>query len=207
MKLYVFMGSPRAFKVMALANHLGLDYEVRPLNPMQGEHMKAEFAAINPNRKIPVMDDDGFVLWESNAILQYLAAKKPESGMLPTDARGRAEVTRWQFWDVSSWDPACATLSYERVVKKLLGRGDADPVKLAEGEENFNRYATLLNDHLKGRKYVAADHLTIADISIGAWLNSAERSQYPVAPYPEIKRWHASLSELPAWKKALVPIP
>ena len=75
MKLHVFYGSPRAFKAMALANHLGVEYEVRPLDPAKGEHLRPEFAALNPNKKIPVLEDDGFVLWESNAILQYVALK------------------------------------------------------------------------------------------------------------------------------------
>jgi glutathione S-transferase len=192
---------------MAVANHLGLNYDLQPLNAVKGEHMSPSYAAINPNKRIPVMEDDGFTLWESNAITQYLASKKPDSGLLPSDARGRAEVNRWQFWDLSSWDPACATIAFERVVKKLLGMGEPDPAKLQEGEQNFHRYAQILNDDLKGRKFVTGNNLTLADFSLGAWLNNAERAQYPLSPYGEIKRWYASLAELPAWKKALVPIP
>ena len=205
MKFYVFMGSPRAFKVMAVANHLGLNYELQPLNPAKGEHLSPSYAAINPNKRIPAMEEDGFLLWESNAITQYLASKKPESGLLPSDPRGRAEVNRWQFWDLSSWDPACATIAFERLVKKMLGMGEPDPAKLQEGEQNFNRYAQILNDHLKGRKFVTGNSLSVADFSLGAWLNMAQMAQYPVGPYGEIKRWHASLTELPAWKKALAP--
>lgn len=205
MKFYVFIGSPRAFKVMAVANQLGLNYELQPLNPGKGEHMSPSYAAINPNKRIPTMEDDGFILWESNAITQYLASKKPESGLLPSDARGRAEVNRWQCWDLSSWDPACATIGYERLVKKLLGLGEPDPARLQEGEQNFHRYAQILDDQLKGRKFVTGNSLTLADFSLGAWLNMAQMAQYPVAPYGEIQRWHASLMELPAWKKALAP--
>jgi glutathione S-transferase len=62
------MGSPTTFKVMAVANHLGLDYEVRQLDPTKGEHLSAVYAAVNPNKRIPTMEDDGFILWESNAI-------------------------------------------------------------------------------------------------------------------------------------------
>ena len=92
-------------------------------------------------------------------------------------------------------------------MKKLLGAGEPDPVKLQEGEQNFHRCAQILNDNLKGRKYVTGDSLTLADFSLGAWLNTAERAQYPLGPYGEIKRWYESLRALPAWQKALVPIP
>jgi glutathione S-transferase len=139
MKFYIFMGSPRAFKVMAVANHLGLDYELQQLDPTKGEHLSAAYAAVNPNKRIPTMEDDGFILWESNAITQYLASKKSETGLLPSDGRARAQVNQWQFWDISSWDPACGTIVFERLVKKMLGMGGPDPAKVQEGEQNFHR--------------------------------------------------------------------
>jgi glutathione S-transferase len=207
MKFYIFMGSPRAFKVMAVANHLGLNYDIQQLDPAKGEHLSAAYAAVNPNKRIPAMEDEGFILWESNAITQYLASKQPGSGLLPADGRARALVNQWQFWDTSSWDPACATIVFERLVKKMLGMGEPDPVKVQEGEQNFHRYAQILNDDLKGRKFVTGNSLTLADFSLGAWLNLAQPAQSPLGPFEEIKRWHASLMELPAWQKALAPAP
>ena len=205
MKFYIFMGSPRAFKVMAVANHLELDYELQQLDPTKGEHLSAAYAAVNPNKRIPTMEDDGFILWESNAIIQYLASKKPAAGLLPAEGKARAQVNQWQFWDLSSWDPACATIVFERLVKKMLGMGEPDPAKVQEGEQNFNRYAQILNDNLKGRKFVTGNTLTLADFSLGAWLNMTQPAQFPLGPYEEIKRWQASLMELPAWRKALPP--
>ena len=61
------------------------------------EHLAAAYAAVNPNKRIPAMEDDGFILWESNAITQYLASKKPEAGLLPLDGRAHAQVNQWQF--------------------------------------------------------------------------------------------------------------
>jgi glutathione S-transferase len=203
MKLYVFPASPRAFKVLALANHLGFDYETRFVDLTKGDQLRPEFAALNPNKKIPVLEDDGLVLWESNAILQYLAAKKPESGLLPSDARQRAEVNRWQFWEIANWDPACITLVFERIAKRVLGLGAADPTKVKEAEQNLQRWAEVLDGNLKGRKFVTGNSLTIADFSLGAWLNLAEAANYPVGAYKEIKRWHAGLMELPAWRRSI----
>ena len=206
-KLYVFLGSPRAFNVMAVANHLGIEYQTQALNPAKGEHLAAAYAAINPNKRIPTLEEDGFVLWEANAITQYLASKKPEAGLLPADPRQRVDVARWQFWSISSWEQACAGMSYERVVKKLLGLGEPDAAKVKEAEDLFHRYAQILNDHLKGHNCVVGNSPTLADFAIGPWLNFAERASYPIAPYGEIKRWHSAFIQLPACQKALAAIP
>lgn len=203
LNLYVFPPSPRAFKVIALAAHLGIDYEKRIVDLTKGEQRRPEFAKLNPNQRMPVLEEDGFVLWESNAILQYLADKKPASGLLPADPRGRADVTRWQCWDLANWDPACAIMIFERLVKKLLHIGDPDPVEIARGEERFHRVAAVLDAHLKGREYITGDKLTVADFSIGAPLNLAAPAQLPVSGYAEIRRWHANLSELPAWRQSI----
>ena len=203
MKLYVFPPSPRAFKVLAVANHLGLAYETHIVDLSKGEQKLPEFVKLNANKRMPVLEDDGFVLWESNAIIQYLASKKPEAGLVPSDARGRADVLRWQFWDSSHWDPACATLIIERVVKKFFGMGPADPAEIAKGEERFHSAAAVLNAHLIGHSFVTGEKLTLADFALGAPLNMTQQAEFPLAGYPEIRRWHAGLCELPAWRKAL----
>lgn len=205
--LHVFPLSPRAFKVLALAEHLGIEYRKRLVDFSKGDHKTPEFTAMNPNQRMPVLEEDGFVLWESNAIMQYLAAKRPDSGLLPTDPQRRADVSRWQFWDAAHWDAACATMIYERVVKKLFGLGEADPVEVAKGEERFHRVAKVLDGQLRKNRYVVGDTLTVADFAIGAPLNTAAVARLPVNDYVHIKRWHADLSELPAWRKALVQPP
>ena len=207
MKLYVAPPSPRAFKVIALANHLGLEYELKPIDLIKGDQMRPEFAALNPNKKMPVLEDDGFVLWESNAIAQYLASKKPAAGLLPDDPRRRAEVNRWQFWEIANWDPACAALIWENAVKKAFGQGEADPAEVEKAEGNFRRYGEVLNGALRGRRFVAGDHLSVADFSIGAWLIMSALGRYPLGGFTEIGRWYATLEELPGWKKSIVAPP
>jgi glutathione S-transferase len=93
MELYVFPASPRAIKVMAVANHLGLDWTMRVLDPRKGEHMSPDYAALNPNCRMPTFKDGDYVLWESNAIMQCLALKKAQSGLLPADEKARLDVT------------------------------------------------------------------------------------------------------------------
>src|SRR5262245_29011357 len=203
-ELYVFPPSPRAFKVMALANYLGLDTVTRFIDLPKGEQNNPEFAALNPNKRMPVLKDGDYVLWESGAIMQYLAGKKPESGLLPSDERGRLNVTRWQFWDVAHWDPSCAVFLFENLVKPVvLKSGEPDQAALAKGAELFHRAAGVLDAQLKDKRFVIGDKLTVADFSLGAPLHYADMARLPLASYPEIKRWHASLCALPAWQKTL----
>jgi len=203
-ELYAFPPSPRAFKVMALANHLGLDWTLRPLDLTKGEQKAPAYAALNPNMRMPTLKEGDYVLWESGAILQYLAGKKPESGLLPTDDAGRLNVTRWQFWDASHWDPACATFLFENLVKPvILKLGEPDQAALAKGAELFHRIAKVLDDHLKRNKFVAGDRLTIADFSIAAPLNYAAMVRLPLEHYGEITRWYGTVRALPAWQKTL----
>ncbi|MGH6822177.1 MAG: glutathione S-transferase family protein [Methylocella sp.] len=203
-ELYVFPPSPRAFKVMAVANHLGLDWTLRFIDPTKDDLKTPQYAALNPNMRMPTLKDGDYVLWESNAIGQYLASKRPESGLMPKDERGRIDVTRWQFWDLAHWDPAYAIVLFEYVIKPyIIKAGEPDLAAVAKGIELFHRAAKVLDGQLRKGKFVTGDTLTLADFSLGAPLNYAELAHLPLEPYSEIRRWHGALSALPAWQKTM----
>jgi glutathione S-transferase len=202
-KLHAFPHSPRAFKVLAVAHHLGVDYEFSFCDLTKGATRTPEFAPLNPNLKMPVLEENGFKLWESNAIIQYLAEKKPEAGLLPADAQARADVARWMFWESTTWDAACAILAFERGVKPLLGLGEPDPAEVERGLSAFNAAAAILDAHLKGRDFIAGDRLSLADFAVAADLILEPFVQVPLAPYAEIRRWGATMAQLPGWQAAL----
>ena len=203
LKLHSFPLSPRGFKVLAVANYLGLDYEFCLVDLGKGEQKRPEFLALNPNGRMPVLEEDGFSLWESNAILTYLAGKKPEAGLLPSDERGRADVMRWMFWDSAHWDSICAIFIYENLVKSLFNRGTADSAELAKGEQRFAQFAPVLDAQLKTHKFICGGKPTIADFTIASPLNAAEPAKLPLAPYANIRRWFGDMAALPAWQKTL----
>lgn len=110
-----------------------------------GAQRKPDYLRINPNGLTPTLVDGDFVLWESNAIMQYLAAQKPGNDLWPEDDEKRADITRWQCWDLAHWAPACATQLYEKIVKEVLGLGEPDMKEVKKGEEKFHCFAAVLD--------------------------------------------------------------
>src|SRR5258708_17356096 len=130
---------------------------------------------------------------------QYLAAKKPESVLLPQDDRRRLGVMRGQFWEHAHWDPACGVFAFEYVAKPIvLGINEPDMIAIAKGTEAFHRVAKVLDGHLENKRFVTGDTLTLADFGIGSAMILAEMAHYPIEPYGEIKRWYATLHAFPA---------
>ena len=98
MKLYFHPKSPNATAVLAVSYELGIALDLQEVNLPGGEQRQPAFLKINPNGKLPALQDGDFVLWESGAIIQYLAAQKPGNSLWPADNRVRADITRWQLW-------------------------------------------------------------------------------------------------------------
>ncbi len=203
MRLHVFPPSPNAIKVLAGAHLLELPFELVTVDLFKGEQKSRAFTALNPNQRMPVLEDDGFVLWESNAILQYLASKRPERGFWPNEPRPQADVSRWQLWQAIHWGPTCGTYVFERVVKRRMALGSANEAEVTRIEPDFHRYAGVLNGWLRGRSWIAGDATTVADVSLAAWMVYADEAGYPLAGYPEIGRWYAGIAALPGWQRAL----
>lgn len=204
MKLYIFPPSGRVLGVVALKNHLALDCELQRIDLGRGDQLSPQYLALNPNKKMPTLEDDGFVLWESNAILFYLAAKRPRSGLWPSDLQGQADVLRWLAWESAHWDAeSIGMVAFEKSSRLVLGRGTADPAFIERGEQNFARFAAVLDTSLKGKTWLIGERLTIADFSVGGLIPSAERSGLPVGDFPEIVRWYNGLAALPGWRNAL----
>lgn len=188
---------------MALKNHLALDCEVQPIDLGRGDQFTPEYLAPNPNKKMPALEDDGFMLWESNAILFYFAGKRPDHGLWPSDLQGQADVLRWLAWESAHWDAeSCGMVAYEKASKAVLGLGPPDPAFIARGGLNFSRFAAVLNNSLRRKTWLLGERLTIADFSVGGLVPSAERMQLPVGNFPEIVRWYKRLAALPAWQEA-----
>ena len=201
MKLYHNPLSPNDRRVRLAAAVLGIPLEEKLVDFSKGEHKSAEYLALNPNGAVPTLVDGDFVLTESRAIMQYLASKKPESGLLPRDEAARADVTRWQFWDAAHFSPQLAALAFERVIKGMMGLGEPDSTKVNESLTNFRRWAQVLNTRLSDKQYVVGNSLTLADLTLASSLMYAKQAEVPLAEFPHIETWLARITSLDGWKK------
>ncbi len=199
MKLYYAeTGNPR--KPCAVAKYLGLPVEYVHIDLSKGENRTPEYLAINPNGKVPALTDGDFMLWESNAIMIYLA-QKSDSDLWPTDIKTQVDILRWLHWETAHFSRHGGRLCFEHYIKKSFGLGEPDPDEVTDASKFFDRFARVLDTHLKGRNYLVADRLTVADFGVAAYLPFAEKAQLPLEEFSEINRWHNKLLEIPAWRE------
>lgn len=204
MKLYEHPFSSAAFKVRAVIHELGLPVTLIPVDMMKGEHKTPEFLARNPNGKVPTLDDDGFLVWESNAILCYLAAKKPESGLLPADPRGMALVQQWLQWQATTFAPSTNEVMGETVYAKFFGRSK-DEAKYAAGLEKVRRDLGVLEKTLASREFLCGK-LTLADFSIVSSLLLRSAMGVDLEAFPNVKAWVARMESRESVRKSLPPL-
>jgi glutathione S-transferase len=198
MKIYwIKAQAPR--RVLALAQHLGIDAEFVELDLMGGGLKTPAYAALNPNMKVPTLVDGGTVIWEASAIMAYLC-NKAGSDMWPAqNPADQVEVLRWLSWNDGHWSPAVAPFYFEHVVKPTFGIGQPDTDSLKAKVADLLRFGKVLDGHLEGRDYAACGRLTIADFQLASMAADWRVSHMPFESFPNIVRWLDGLDRIPAW--------
>jgi len=205
MQLYGPVFSNNVFRPLLVARHLELPVELKAVDLLQGEHKGEAFRAINPHARIPVLVDGDYKLWESSAIMIYLAEQKP-SPLYPQDIRARATIASWMFWGRSHLMRAVGTIQFERLVKKMFGRGESDETLVAPAMESFNAEMAVMEDRLKdthSSDWLVGDGITITDYDIAGVLMYADELALPMAHYPRSAAWLARVKAQPAWAQSL----
>jgi glutathione S-transferase len=199
MKLYYVAGSPNCRKVHAVVNHLGLEVEYEYLDFFAGELARPEYRAVNPNGMAPALRDGDFVLWESNAIMQYLADGAGDTALYPRDRRVRAEISRWQSWELAHLNKAFGVLSFETIAKPnfLNMPPDAELVKWSQRE--LGRFAPVLDGALQGRRYLVGDAITLADYSMIHLEGFKAAVPFDWSPYRNLNDYFSRMSAVPHW--------
>jgi glutathione S-transferase len=206
MKLYGFPSAPTTWQVRAVAAHLGIPLEDVLVDLGKGEQRAPDYLALNPTGRTPTLVDGGFVLWESTAIMQYLASQKPNA-LWPDDMRVRADIARWQSWHLQHWAAgACTPLLFERFVKPFFAMGAPDEAVVAKATENFRSEAAVLDGHLARRAYLVGNGPTLADFTAVSPLVYAAEGQLPIGDFPNLRDWSARILALPAWRDT-APMP
>jgi glutathione S-transferase len=187
-------------KALWCVEELGLPYRRVDAGGPFGIVNDPEYRRLNPNGLVPTIEDDGFVLWEANAIVRYLAAKHAPNALWPEDLRTRADADRWMEWQAQTFAPAFNAIFHGLV----RSPGSRPRQEIDEAIAKSEQMAAILDAHLAGRAYVAGERFSVGDIATGCaahrWFNlPIERETRP-----HMRRWYEALLERPAAAKVLV---
>ena len=181
LKIWGRLSSINVQKVVWCADELALAYERIDAGRQFGVNDTPEYLAMNPNGLVPVIDDAGFILYESNAIVRYLAAREGRHSLWPAEPKARADVDRWMEWQSTSFTPA-TWAAFWQLVRTPVDKRDAAAVEASRAKSE--KCAGILDRHLATRRFLTGDVFTTADIVVGCathrWLNlPIERESRP----------------------------
>lgn len=208
MKLYANYVATTSRAVLAFCEHTGVDVDLAEVDLMNGEHHQPEFASLNPNRLIPVLDDDGFIVTEASAILRYLA-EKAHSDLYPLDPQDRARVNELIAWFEANF---YKDFGFQFVYPQLFphhsrGTEEANRATIEFGRDQACARLTVLDRHYlaEGRKFLVRDRLTIADFFGASILSLGDLVHCSFADYPNVSGWYEAVAEIDAWKRVNGP--
>ena len=187
----------RAFRAIWIAKELGIDYEHIPIEIGEAGAKKTEYLAVNPNGRLPAIDDDGFVLWESLAITLYLAKKHGTGRLYPATLEAEARTWQWSLWALNEVDRGVNIWSLHAV---RLPPEDRNPDKLAEALKVLVAPLRVLDREFAERPYLLGDEFTVADLNVAAVISRAIEMDMPETP--NVARWLRRCLERSAAREA-----
>lgn len=191
-------------KVMWLVGELGLEHEHIPAGGRFGGLDAPDFLAMNPHGRVPVIDDDGTVVWESHAILRYLAARSGRDGFWPGDAAGRSRADSWMDWSQTALQPDFIEGVFWGFYRTPEGLRDVPAVMASI--LRCSDHMRLLDRWLDGRSYLLGAELSLADIPAGAILYRYFELDIERPRVPRVEAWYDRLRSRPAYRRhVMVP--
>lgn len=195
MKLYHTPISANSRRVWVALLEKNLDFELIEIH-LDGDHLQSEFVAMNPFHRIPVLVDDGFTVFESLAILDYLETKYPEPAMLPKDPQDLAVVKMVELVTVNELAPALYPLSSEK-----MGWGTPEPQVIEKAKEKVNTVLTFFEGLLDDRPFFASNSVTFAECVAGTVVPLLSWVGVSLDGYPKIQAWCDRLLARPSWQQ------
>ena len=188
----------RARRALWAARETGVDFDLVQVDPHDGSTKKPEYLAINPNGRIPAIDDDGTKLFESFAIVLYLAKKYGSGGaapIYPSNLADEGRVLQWSFWAVNEIDPNMNAVLYERVFKPEAERNPAVADRAAEA---LKTPLSVLDGVLAGRKWLVGEGFTAADLNVAASIGAGAMAKFDFSAWPHVVEWLGRCNARPA---------
>jgi glutathione S-transferase len=189
----------RAFRTLWMAKELGLDYQHVKVDFATGETRTPAHLALNPNGHVPVIDDDGFILWESMAINLYLAKKYGAGELYPSRLEDEARAWQWSLWGMTEVERPVLTALFNRAI---LPEGKRDPAAADAAEKSLAAPLKVLDGVLGPTLYLLGDHFTVADLNVASILAWARPAQIDMSPFPRVAEWLKNCAERPAVRAA-----
>lgn len=191
-------------KVAWCAAELGLSFERIDAGREFGIVSEPWFLAMNPNSRVPVIDDEGFVLWESNAIVRYLADRYGHGGLSPEEPRLRALADQWMDWQALSLMAALGPAFWGLI---RTPEAERDARAIAEAERECLRLMAILDHQLSKRSFMLGDRLTMADIPVGAASYRWYALPLDHGNFPHLRRWYEDLERRPGFRaQVMIPL-
>lgn len=194
-------GSPHssAGRVYWMLEELGLSYERVPLNMSQKEHKAPEYLKLNPNGKVPCLVDGEYIIWESMAITQYLAAKyNSASTLLAKNAEETGHIAQWSYWAMLEMQKPAVDWLIQAVFVPAERR---DSALIEKSQKALVPLLGILNQFLENKKYLVSDRFTLADLHVASAVNIAANLGFDLAPYANVHSWLKACQDRPAWHK------
>ena len=185
----------RAFRTLWMAKELGLDYDHVKVDFATGETRTPAHLALNPNGHIPIIDEDGFVLWESMAINLYLAKKHSLGRLYPTHLEDEARAWQWSFWGMTEVERPVLTALFNRAI---LPEDKRDAAAADSAERMLAQPLKVLDGVLGRGTNLLGDNFTVADLNVASILSWARPANVNVAPFPKVAEWLKNCAERPA---------
>jgi glutathione S-transferase len=182
-----------------MAKELGLDYEHVKVDFATGETRTSAYLALNPNGHIPIIDDDGFVLWESMAINLYLAKKYGAGTLYPTRLEDEARAWQWSFWGMTELERPVLTALFNRAI---LSEDKRDGAAADAAEKELGQPLRVLDGVLGRSANLLDDNFTVADLNVASILAWARPAQIDMSPFPKTAEWLKNCAERPAARAA-----
>jgi glutathione S-transferase len=194
-KLYDHPISGNCYKVRLALSQLGVNYEKINVDIFKGEQSKSEFVSLNPNKKIPVLVDGDFVLWESNAILLYLGRKFAPNPLYSEDPKVFGLISQWLFFGKTTVDPS---LARARFMTRFVPKENQNEKELIALREAGRATLKILDDHLKKNDFLAGPY-SIADIGCYPYVHIAEEGEISLSPFPAVRDWCDRIRSQPGY--------
>jgi glutathione S-transferase len=194
MKLYLLAGSGNAYKVRILLSLLKVPHERVIVDSSKREQKQAAFLKLNPRGEVPVLEDDGTVIWDSAACLAYVARKNGGEKWLPAAPQEMAQVMQWLALAASEIQFG---LQYGR---RGVRQGRWTAGTLEQCQELGRIALGTMESRLKDHEWLALDRPTIADVACFPYVETAPEGDVPLAPYPGVAAWIARCKALPGWE-------